>query len=85
VDYSKDEIAVVLYYKGLEGKDYEISASGWAEENAGGNSEMNNFKKDLGTFDFGSNNGVWLPDPNSLQTISIILPNIIHSCKKKNL
>jgi len=60
VDYSRDEIALLLYYNGSEGADCGISAIGRAEENAGGNSEMNNSKKDFGTFDFGSNNGVWL-------------------------
>jgi len=27
----------------------------------------------------------WLPSSDSLQTIKIVLPNIIHGCKKKNL
>ena len=27
----------------------------------------------------------WLPDSGSLQTISLILPNTVHACKKKNL
>lgn len=62
VDYSRDEIALNLYYKGLEGADSGISASGRAEEKAGRNSEMNNPKKGLRTIDFGSNNAVWLPE-----------------------
>lgn len=80
-----DEIALILYYKGPECADYGISASGRAEENAGRNSEMNNSKKDLGTLGLGSSNMDWLPGMDFPQTISIILPNIIHSCKKKNL
>ncbi|MHB1253392.1 MAG: hypothetical protein ACYCZ1_04430 [Candidatus Humimicrobiaceae bacterium] len=27
----------------------------------------------------------WLPFADSLQTIEIVLPNIIHGCKRKNL
>jgi len=46
VDYSRDEIALSLYYKRLESIDKEISASGRAEENAGGNSDMIDFKRD---------------------------------------
>ncbi len=46
VDYSKEEIALFLYYKGIEGADHEISASGRAEENAGRNSAMINFERD---------------------------------------
>ena len=61
VDYSKDEIALFLYYKGLEGADCGISASGRAAENAGRNSEMNSSRKDLRILDFGSNRAVWLP------------------------
>jgi len=60
VDYSLDEIALLLYYNGPEDVEYGISASGRAEENAGRNSEINNSNKDHGTFDFGLNNGVWL-------------------------
>ncbi|NQT67772.1 MAG: recombinase family protein [Actinobacteria bacterium] len=61
VDYSKEEIAVVLYYKGLKDADHGISASGRAKENAGRNSKLNGSKKEPGILDFGSNNAVWLP------------------------
>jgi len=53
------------------------------EENTGRNSEMNNSKKDLGTFDFGSNNESsnrqnWLPGQdyvdNRLHRIFIEIP-----------
>jgi len=27
----------------------------------------------------------WLPSPDLLQTIEIVLPNAIHGCKRKNL
>jgi len=60
IDYSKEEIALLLYYKGIEGAEYGIYASGRAEESAGGNSKLIDSEKELGTFVFGSNNGVWL-------------------------
>ena len=65
VDYSKDEIALTLYYKGLESVEYGISASGRAEENAGGNSKLNGFKKDSRIFDFGLKNAVCLGKKDS--------------------
>ena len=80
-----DEIALLLYYNGSEGADHEISASGRVEENAGRNSDSCIYKNSLFTSEDSSSDSNWLPDPNSLQTISIILPNIIHSCKKRNL
>jgi len=30
-------------------------------------------------------NIIWLPSPDLLQTIEIVLPNAIHGCKRKNL
>ncbi|GAI80469.1 unnamed protein product [marine sediment metagenome] len=45
VDYSKEEIALNLYYKGLKDADHGISASGRAEENAGRNLVLLNSKK----------------------------------------
>ena len=47
IDYSREEIALALYYKGLEGADCEISASGRAKESAGRNLNLLNSKKDL--------------------------------------
>ena len=85
VDYSREEIALSLYYKGPEGAEHRISASGRAEENTGRNSDPSICNNGLFTSEDSLSDSEWLPDQNSLQTISIILPNIIHSCKKKNL
>ena len=85
INYSKKEITLNLYYKGIESIDKEISASGRAEENAGGNSDMIDFKRDPVLNSGSSNRQEWLRSLDFHQTISIILPNTIHSCKKKNL
>ena len=85
IDYSREEIALLLYYKGLESPGSKISASGQAEENAGRNLKMSNSKDNLGTVDFSLINANWLRNMDFNQTISIILPNTIHACKKKNL
>jgi site-specific DNA recombinase len=61
IDYSKDEIALSLYYKGPEDADYGISASGRAKENAGRNSEVFDFKKVSEEADLSSSRHVWLP------------------------
>jgi len=85
VDYSKEEIAILLYYKGLEGVAPEISDSSRAEKNANRNLELSSSKVSPGTPDFGLDSDNWLRNMNFNQTISIILPNTIHACKKKNL
>lgn len=83
--YSREEISLFLYYKELEGADRGISASGLAEENAGRNSDIIDFKRDCIMPSGSSDCQKWLPGLGFYQTISIILPNVIHSCKKKNL
>ncbi len=85
MDYSREEIALSLYYKGLEGADCGISASDRAEENAGKNSDMSTSKNDLFASEDSLSDSDWLRGLDFQQTISIILPNTIHSCKKKNL
>ena len=85
IEYSKEEIALLLYYKGIQGANPKISASDLAEENPGRNLKMSNSKKNLGTLDFGLKNANWLRNMDFNQTISIILPNTIHACRKKNL
>ncbi|NQT67769.1 MAG: hypothetical protein HQ569_09395, partial [Actinobacteria bacterium] len=60
MDYSREGITLIFYYKGLKGTDHGISASGRAKENAGRNSKLNGSKKEPGILDFGSNNAVWL-------------------------
>ena len=61
IDYSIDEIAILLYYKGPEDTGYGISSSGRANENAGRNLEMIDSKEDLGISDLSSSRHVWLP------------------------
>jgi len=85
VDYSREEIALVLYYKRIESVDKGISASGRAEENAGRNLDMTGFKKDSVAASGSSNRQIWLRGLDSPQTILIILPNTIHGCKRKDL
>ena len=85
IDYSKEEIALILYYKSFEGTNYEISASGRAEENAGRNSDPSIYKNDLFTSENSLSDSDWLPGLDSQQTIPIVLPNNIHACKRKNL
>jgi hypothetical protein len=75
----------LLYYKGLESKTPEISTSGRAEKNAGRNLKIGNSKNNFEALDFSLENDKWLRNMNFNQTISIILPNTIHACKKKNL
>jgi len=62
VDYSREEIALFFYYKGPGDIDCRISASGWAEENAGRNSNMIDFKRDPVMTDGSSNRQNWLPE-----------------------
>nr|MBU1328618.1 recombinase family protein [Candidatus Omnitrophota bacterium] len=85
VDYSKEEIALSLYYKSFKGTNYEISASGRVEENAGRNLDIIDFHKSLEMPGDSSDHTSWLPDSDSFQTIPIVLPNNIHACKRKNL
>jgi len=85
VDYSKEEIALSLYYKSFKGTNYEISASGRVEENAGRNLDIIDFHKSLEMPGDSSDHTRWLPDSDSFQTIPIVLPNNIHACKRKNL
>jgi len=85
VDYSRDEIALLLYYKGLEDAEHGISASDRAEENAGRNSDIIGYKIDPEMLYGSSNHQVWLRGLDLPQTISIILPNTVHGCKRKNL
>jgi len=61
VDYSREEIALILYYKGLEDTDCGISASGQAEENAGRNSVLSNSKKNLCITTDSLRDVEWLP------------------------
>jgi len=84
VDYSREEIALILYYKGLEDTDCGISASGQAEENAGRNSVLSNSKKNLCITTDSLRDVEWLHFFDLLQTIKIVLPNTIHGCKRKN-
>ena len=68
VDYSKEEIALSLYYKGPEGADYGISASGRAEENAVRNSVLNTSKNDLFASEDSLGDSDWLPLVDTFRT-----------------
>ena len=61
VGYSKEEITLILYYKGFEGAGHEIFTSGRAEENAGRNSDIIDFKRNPVMPDGSSNHQNWLP------------------------
>ncbi|MFZ3386365.1 MAG: hypothetical protein WA120_04240, partial [Candidatus Hydromicrobium sp.] len=61
IDYSKEEIALILYYKSFEGRNSPYSASGWAEENAVRNLVLVASKKNtLISYDR-DNHQNWLP------------------------
>jgi len=60
VDYSRDEIALLLYYNRSGEADSGISASNRAEESAGGNSDSCIYKNDLFTPNYSLNNSKWL-------------------------
>ena len=62
VDYSREEIALILYYKSFEDTNYLYSASGWAEENAGRNSDLSTYKNDLFTSEDSLSDSNWLPE-----------------------
>jgi len=68
VDYSRDEIALLLYYNRSGEADSGISASNRAEESAGGNSDSCIYKNDLFTPNYSLNNSKWLGILNDLRT-----------------
>ena len=61
IDYSKEEIALILYYKSFKGTNSTYSASGRAEENAGRNSDIIDFKRNPVMPDGSSSHQNWLP------------------------
>jgi len=86
IDYSKEEIAITFYYKVDCEKDEEsVFGSGCPHSAAAKNGGVAQDKKipyisrDIG------DDITWLPKPEPTQTMDIILPNMIHGCKKKNL
>ena len=85
IDYSKEEIALLLYYKGISGEAPKISTNETVKETTGRNLKLDNTELSPEAFDFGSENDKWLRNMNFNQTISIILPNTIHACKKKGI
>ena len=88
VEYSRDEIAVTAYYRENTGEEITANdASGWVRA-ATGKDKNSDFNKEIPA-STGRNKSseyiVWLPSSDSLQTITIVLPNTIHGCKRKNL
>ena len=80
------EIAITFYYKVDCEKDEEsVFGSGCPHSAAAKNGGVAQDKKipyisrDIG------DDITWLPKPEPTQTMDIILPNMIHGCKKKNL
>jgi len=86
IGYSKEEIAITLYYKvDCEKEEGAIFGSGCPHPAAAKNGNVSQDKKiPYISRDIGGNK-LWLPNPEPTQTIDIILPNTIHGCKKKNL
>ena len=86
IEYSKEEIVVIVYYK--ENPEREIlasDASGWVRA-ATGKEKFSDCSKDYVFTRADSIESMeWLPGTGSSQTIEIILPNTIHGCKKRNL
>ena len=86
IDYSKEEIAVILYHKrSSDGEERAIFGSGRPHPAAAKNVRSGLDKKISPTGTCRGNCQDWLPGSNSIQTIDIILPNTIHGCKRKNL
>ena len=86
IDYSKEEIAVILYYKrGSEDTNSSYTTSGCPHPASGRNSFSAHPKK-IPTIHLDSGDYQdWLPDSGSPQTITMILPNNVYACKRKNL
>jgi hypothetical protein len=82
IDYSKEEIALSLYYKGNHGAALKISTSDQTKKNDDRNLNLSNPKVSPETLDYSLKNAKWLRNMNFNQTVSIILPNTIHACKK---
>ena len=84
--YSKEEIAVTVYYKNGSEKEFPFSpASGWVGA-ATGRNPVSAHPKEITPINIDrGNHQDWLPDLGSPQTITVILPNNVHACKKKNL
>ncbi|MHB8276986.1 MAG: hypothetical protein ACYDIA_04960 [Candidatus Humimicrobiaceae bacterium] len=88
VEYSKEIIAISLYYRENPGEEITANdASGWVGAATGKENNLcdlrgapvNKYRYDsFGDMD-------WLPSSDSLQTIEIVLPNCIHGCRRKNL
>jgi len=84
--YSKEEVAVILYYKrSSEDTNSFYTASGWVGAAACRNSVSTHPKKITPISTDRGNHQERLPDLGSPQTVDIILPNTIHGCKKKDL
>jgi len=60
VDYSKEEIAILLYYKGIQSEAAEISDGSQVEKNANRNLELSSSIVSSETPDFGLNSARWL-------------------------
>jgi len=86
IDYSKEEIAVTIYYKrGFEKEETAIFGSGCPHPAPAKNGDPAQGKKIPCISRDTRNHKDWLSTSGSVQTIDIILPNTIHACKKKNL
>ena len=86
--YSKEEIAISLYYKENPGEEITANdAGGWVGAATGkeNNSCDLSEKPDSKDKNHSFGNMDWLLSSDSLQTIEIVLPNTIHGCKRKNL
>ena len=86
IEYSKTEIVLTLYYQRQLGGFKDVQTDVGITYTANGRkffSEMG--KKKSSTFKGRGLHQDWLPDFYSDQTVTIILPNTIHACKRKNL
>ena len=84
--YLKEEIALTLCYQSsFENPDCLSSASGRPHTAAGRRTDFGSGKKSSPTGTCRAIHQDWLPGSSSGQTITIILPNTIHNCKRKNL
>lgn len=86
ITYSKDEIFITLYYKrSFREEERAIFGSGWVGAAAAENAEALEGKKITPTSTGRGNVTDMAPRPKFTRTVEIILPNVIHGCKKKDI
>ena len=71
--YSKEEIALLLYYKGISGEALKIPTNETVKESADRNLKLSISKSSPEALDFGYNNAKWLRNMNFNQRDLVVL------------